>query len=557
MLLDERISDHPAPQSGAKGPATHDSIAIIGAGPTGVYTLMELVKSDTPLFIAVFEKSNMAGVGMPYSPDYATYDMLANIGSIEIPPLTETYLEWLQRQPDSFLRPYGVDTDTLSDRGFYPRLLLGMFFRDQFERILMQGRERGHRIVVRERHEVIDVSVSVIGVDVTFERYDGHRDTVSYDRLIVASGHDWSAPDLPDGVVLPNPWSGLIDTDSVGPKIGIIGTSLSGIDAVVAVAGRIGRFVRSDDGLSFELNGAEDDTRITMLSRNGLLPETDFYCPLPYEPLDVFTDAAIASACALGSAGLFDRLFHLFMRQLKVADPTFAASDMMNGVTADTFPLAVFAERLKSDPFVWARRDLQQTQRDSVSKHTVAWRYTILRMHEPFSDLYALMTDADRDRFDRGLRRVFVDNYAAVPPLSMERLLALSDAGILDVRALGEDPYEVRRLDDNNQLVVMSAQGRQVFDTLVDARGQRAMSLHDLPFATLREQVATVSNANRSQDPLRGALTEGFGLRLFQGKPRVFLATISFLMSSKPFVQGLPGSHEIASVVARSVLEVA
>ena len=554
MLLHERMPDHPSQEPQAKQPIANESIAIIGAGPTGVYTLLELVRSDSPLFIAVFEKSNMAGVGMPYSPDYATYDMLANIGSIEIPPLTETYLEWLQRQPESFLAPYGITPATVSDRGFYPRLLLGMIFRDQFERILIEGRDRGHKIVVRERHDVVDVCVTEDGVELTYEHYDGHQDTMSYDRLIIASGHDWRAPDLPDGVVLPNPWSGLIEADTVGPNIGIIGTSLSGIDAVVAVAGRIGQFVRTDDGLSFQVNDEDDGTHITMLSRNGLLPETDFYCPLPYEPLDVFTNFAVDSTFVYGSEGLLDRLFELFMRQLASADPEFAAQEIMKNVDADTFAAAVFSERLKADPFVWARRDLEQTLRDSANKHTIAWRYTILRMHEEFSDLYSVMTDADRDRFDRGLRRVFVDNYAAVPPLSMERLLALSDAGILDVVALGEDPYEVEEINDGERIAVTHKDGRLVFDTLVDARGQRAMSLRHLPFATLRDQVSAAADTDDTEDPLHGALTDGFGLRTHQGKPRAYLAAISFLIASKPFVQGLPGSHEIAQAVGKSVL---
>lgn len=64
---------------------------------------------------------------MSHSPQFATVNMLANINSIEIPPLTEIYQAWLQRQPASFLAPYGVDCQAISDRGFYPRILLGMY----------------------------------------------------------------------------------------------------------------------------------------------------------------------------------------------------------------------------------------------------------------------------------------------------------------------------------------------------------------------------------------------------------------------------------------------
>ncbi|UTH43436.1 FAD/NAD(P)-binding protein [Loktanella salsilacus] len=69
MLLSERMSDHPLQQPKTKQSIGNKSIAIIRAGPTGVYTLLELVRSNGRLFIAIFEKSNMAGVGMPYSPN--------------------------------------------------------------------------------------------------------------------------------------------------------------------------------------------------------------------------------------------------------------------------------------------------------------------------------------------------------------------------------------------------------------------------------------------------------------------------------------------------------
>lgn len=64
------------------------SIAIVGAGPTGIYTLYELVKRGELLAITLFEKEAQAGVGMPYSDDNTAAQMLANIASIEIPPST-------------------------------------------------------------------------------------------------------------------------------------------------------------------------------------------------------------------------------------------------------------------------------------------------------------------------------------------------------------------------------------------------------------------------------------------------------------------------------------
>ena len=117
-------------------------IAIVGAGPTGIYTLFSLLQQQTPLSISIFEQADEAGVGMPYSDEENSKMMLANIASIEIPPIYCTYLEWLQKQEASHLQRYGVKKETLHDRQFLPRILLGEYFRDQFLRLVDQARQQ-------------------------------------------------------------------------------------------------------------------------------------------------------------------------------------------------------------------------------------------------------------------------------------------------------------------------------------------------------------------------------------------------------------------------------
>ncbi len=111
------------------------TIAIVGAGPTGIYTLFSLLQQQTPLSISIFDQADEAGIGMPYSDEENSKLMLANIASIEIPPIYCTYLEWLQKQEASHLQRYGVKKETLHDRQFLPRILLGEYFRDQFLRL--------------------------------------------------------------------------------------------------------------------------------------------------------------------------------------------------------------------------------------------------------------------------------------------------------------------------------------------------------------------------------------------------------------------------------------
>nr|VUD30337.1 acyl-CoA dehydrogenase [Raoultella sp. NCTC 9187] len=40
-------------------------IAIIGAGPTGIYTFHALLHNAVPLAVSIYEQADRAGVGMP------------------------------------------------------------------------------------------------------------------------------------------------------------------------------------------------------------------------------------------------------------------------------------------------------------------------------------------------------------------------------------------------------------------------------------------------------------------------------------------------------------
>ncbi|WP_140411368.1 FAD/NAD(P)-binding protein, partial [Escherichia coli] len=139
-------------------------IAIVGAGPTGIYTLFSLLQQQTPLSISIFEQADEAGVGMPYSDEENSKMMLANIASIEIPPIYCTYLEWLQKQEDSHLQRYGVKKETLHDRQFLPRILLGEYFRDQFLRLVDQARQQKFAVAVYESCQVTDLQITNAGV---------------------------------------------------------------------------------------------------------------------------------------------------------------------------------------------------------------------------------------------------------------------------------------------------------------------------------------------------------------------------------------------------------
>src|ERR1700755_2740816 len=114
-------------------------IAIIGSGPTGIYTLRGLVEAELPMSITVFEIEADAGKGTPYHPHINDQAMLANIASVELPAICETLVAWLQRQSDANLTRLHVVRDMIREREFYPRIVLGEFLQDQFNQLVERG----------------------------------------------------------------------------------------------------------------------------------------------------------------------------------------------------------------------------------------------------------------------------------------------------------------------------------------------------------------------------------------------------------------------------------
>ena len=267
------------------------NIALVGTGPTGVYAFKALatVRSAEAVTIWLFEKGADAGVGMPYSDETASAVMLANIASIEIPPVTRSYLDWLRAQTHALLRSHGIDPHDIDDRDFTPRLMLGRYYRDEFNELVHQAEALGHKVELRERTEVTDIRPRADGrLQIVTDRGEVED---AFDKVILATGHVFPDDDETRRY-FPSPWSGLLDAHIPACRVGILGTSLSAIDATMAIATQHGRFVQGrGEALRFEPSDpdANPALSITMMSRAGLLPEADFYCPIPYEPLKVLS----------------------------------------------------------------------------------------------------------------------------------------------------------------------------------------------------------------------------------------------------------------------------
>jgi uncharacterized NAD(P)/FAD-binding protein YdhS len=528
------------------------SIAFVGAGPTTIYTLCAFLNEATaPAEVVIYENQARAGLGTPYRPGWNDPAMLSNIASIEIPPIEDTLIAWLERQPRSRLVRLGIDPDEIDDHAFYPRLALGEFFVDQFNALIDRARDHGITVEIATHCRVTDIRAEPDGLRLSVTPRFASPSQRMFDRVVIATGHLWpEEPEVRPGYFL-SPWPATALQRIPATKIGIRGSSLTAIDAAVALAVTCGSFIETDGAaIDYRINPGAEALEITMMSRKGLLPEADFYHPLPYEPLSICTAEAITRLIDDECSDLLDRSYDLFKLELAHADPDYVAHLGLADVALEDFADRYFADRAGADPFEWAVSNLAEAKANYETKTTVPWRYSILRMHEVLALIVPHLDVDALDRFNRFFKPVFVDEYATVPHLSIERLLALHRAGCLAVTALGPN-HRVNSHGEKPGAIVTINGERSHFPVFIDATGQRPLAVEQFPFQSLLDQ-GIVHDAGDGQEngPKGIAVDDRFHpVSEAPAAERLFCLSIPFILSRHPFIQGITSSHEIGAVV--------
>lgn len=535
-------------------------IAFVGAGPTTLYALNALLAHPVRgARITVFEAQAKAGVGSPYRPGWNDPAMLSNIASAEIPPLTETLLGWLQARSATELKEMGVDIARMDDRAFVPRLVLGRFFESQFSRLLDKARAAGVRVEVRTGCRVVDAANLPEGIELTISASPhGGATHALFDHVVLATGHQWpSRQEIRPGYFL-SPWPATALADVEPTRIGIRGSSLTAIDAAVALAGSHGEFVRRDGVLDYQPNPETGGFSITMMSRKGLLPEADYYFPLPHAPLTICTPQAIKALIDRGGDHLLDDVFDLFRRELMAVDPTYVRATGLAEAGLEDFGEAYFAERLAADPFEWAATNLAEARTNHQGRITVPWRDAILRMHEVVATVVPHLDDAQFQRFSRHFKSVFVDAYGAVPHESVERMLALHRAGKLQVMALGDD-YQIDTHAPEGGAWLIRGDDRSHFPVFIEATGQRPLGAVQFPLLSLLEQgIVRDEPSGHPHGTSRGIVIDEMFRPIADGlqADRLFCLSLPFIMGRHPFAQGITSSHEMGGTVGRHLASV-
>ncbi|RVQ66580.1 hypothetical protein EKN06_11230 [Croceicoccus ponticola] len=518
------------------------SVAIIGSGPIGIYALQHLIATNEPLAVTVFEASDKPGVGMPYDPALNADYMLCNAFSREIPGPVESLLEWLKTRPARELSEWELSSHDLSARAFYPRVLIGEYLAAQFAGLLEKAKVDGRSVSVRTGTYVTDILPGHEGMATLRFVADGTEREERFDAVVIASGHTWPKQPTIGDVELLSPWpyTNLLDIEH--DAIGILGSSLSAIDVIVALGHAHGSFDESGDTVTWTPSQPDRKLAITMVSRHGIMPEGDFYYAFPYEPLRHISDEAVDREIERGTDTLLRRVFDLLCAELDAADPGYLAQFPPSARTLEGFAEAYFSKRQQVGGLDAVKRDLVEARASLRRKETIPHRYALLRGHETFDRILRLLSPEDYRLFLDHLMPVFADCYAAVPHLSLARIVAMYDAGVLDLLAT-EDGAEFG-YDSEGRIRIGTEEGKARFDVLIDARGQSPAPLDSIPFPGLLAAIADVDAEIEAPFALDLAREDG---------PQIYCLALPQLLQRHPFCQGLVECNEFAQIVAGDI----
>ncbi len=512
------------------------SIAIVGSGPMALYALKHLQENPAEVEIDVYESSDVAGVGTPYRADMNSDDMLCNAFSREIPYASQPLSDWLERLPARTLSEWELSWHDISPRAFYPRVLIGGYLQAEFAAVCQALRAKGHKVNVITKCKVIDIIPEGEGFTLRCQ-VDGSANDFRCDDVLVATGHVWPKEPELEGVKLISPWPYTNITTLPPTSIGVLGSSLSAIDVLVALGFEHGTFTE-DEEVRWTPKVGVEGLKIFMVSLKAVMPEGDFYYKFPYEPLKHITEEAVLAEVAKGQDNLLGQIFNLLLDELDHADPDYLQGLGQAARTIPGFGKAYFARRERLGGLAAVKRDLAETRRSMRERKTIPHRYALLRGHESFDHAIRHLPEEDYATFKKHLLPVFADCYAAVPHLSLSRVIALYDAGVLELHAtLGDDAF--KRLDDG-RIEVCTKAGPLLLDHLIDARGQAPYPVSALPFPSLVNALNDVDKP--LVEPLRLELKN-------MHKGRAYCLAMPQVLTRFPFSQGLVGCHELAEIV--------
>lgn len=342
------------------------------------------------------------------------------------------------------------------DKGEVPRHLMGSIRAEQFAELVNLFRADGVDVKLSSNSVVTSVEKSYVEDDGTqtyiidSERNGREQPSRGANVVVLATGH-WqgkSKTNQQEGVFA-SPWpaSKLEEGADLNKPVAVMGTGLSAIDAVMTLAHKAGRFEHKGDKLVFTPNADAPHFKIDMLSPHGMLPpmlgHVNDQRSLSPTIIQHYQDAFNHPDQKVK----LDDVFQWFKKEFLTRFKEHAGQPEFESIKA-----ALSDDSLKIEDVVaklyeaYQQKGATQTLREQIARGTESRQQEEVIPYQDFLRGYDVIIEAlqnhfsaeDKIRFMKHVRPLLTKFAYGIVQSNAEQLLAVMEAGCLEVKALGE-----------------------------------------------------------------------------------------------------------------------
>ncbi|MDQ0640489.1 putative NAD(P)/FAD-binding protein YdhS [Pedobacter sp. W3I1] len=462
-------------------------IAIIGGGPSGLFMYKRLTESKVlNLEIDIFERKSYLGAGMPYSTEGANVEHITNVSDNEIPVIFNSIEDWVKIAPIAVLKKFDINDEKFNEYKVLPRLFFGEYLSAQFN--LLQDAAAKKSIKTNAHLNCVVEDIVDFPKDNQVAVSVKNQDELYFDQVIICTGHNW--PKKYEGRI-PNYFDSPYPPKKISLKlnhaVGIMGSSLTAIDALRTLARQNGKFEDNEDG-TYGYHLDSEGFKIVMHSRSGLLPAIRFHLEDSHLGKEETLSKAEIQASIAENGGFLplDFVFEKNFKEMFIKkDPAFY--EQIKNMSLEEFVEAMMGFREKMEPFDLFKREYEEAEKSIEKRKSIYWKEALAVLSFAMNYPAKYLSAEDMERLQKVLMPLISIVIAFVPQSSCRELLALHEAGVLSIVAVG-DNADVEPLKAGGADYHYTVGDKKVtvhFDTFIDCVGQPHLSFDDFPFKSL------------------------------------------------------------------------
>lgn len=467
----------------------YKQIAIIGGGPSALLMYKRLIEANQGFEISIFEKKSSLGVGMPYGTEGANLEHITNVSENEIPILVTSIEEWSKTLPEAILAKFHIDPDHFNAYKVLPRLFFGAYLKAQFDLLQKKANHLGIKTTVYLDREVVDVIDEPKHNYTTVQLKDGAM--LQFNQVVICTGHNW--PKTFEGKVkgyYDSPYPPAKLNLQLNHQVAIKGSSLTAIDAIRTLARNNGKFTKDDnDQLIYQLNKNSPNFKMVMHSRNGLLPAVRVHLEDTHLKNEALLTVDEIEQHRLANDG-FVSLDYIYEQNFKLQ---FLRKDLnfyqkIKDLNLEGFVDLMMAQREQIPPFQLLRAEYKEAEKSIKRHQAVYWKELLGSLSFTLNYPAKYFCAEDAMRLQKVLMPLISVIIAFLPQSSCEELLALHQAGVLDLITVDEHSKEEAHQNGGITYHYVDEEGERnavFYQTFINCIGQPHLNKEDFPFKSL------------------------------------------------------------------------